>query len=90
MSVLQIHSCLSILLVGIIQLNRDLDAVYKYMTTLSSNTLSAMIISPSDLRKLLTKVKTYLTDNPKLVLPTSYDSRNIWTYYKLLRIICMV
>ena len=45
MFILQIHSCLSILLVGIIQLNRDLDAIYKYMTTLSSNTLSPMTIS---------------------------------------------
>ena len=49
MSILQIHSHLSILLVGIIQLNRDLDAVYKYMTTLSSNTLSPMIIFPVSL-----------------------------------------
>ena len=49
MSILQIFSTLSILLVGMIQLNRNLDAVYKYMSTLSSNTLSPMIISPSDL-----------------------------------------
>ena len=90
MSILQIHSCLSILLLGIIQLNRDLDAVYKYMTTLSSNTLSPMIISPSDLRKLLTEVETDLTCHPKLGLPTRYDGKNIWTYYKLLRIISMV
>ena len=50
MSILQIHSHLPILLVGIMQLNRDLDAVYKYMTTLSSSTLSPMILSPSDLK----------------------------------------
>ena len=56
MSMLQIHSHLSILLVEIIQLNRDYDAVYNYMTTLNSNTLSSMIISPNDLRKLLTEV----------------------------------
>ena len=36
MYILQICSHFSILLLGIIQLNRDLDAVYKYMTTLSS------------------------------------------------------
>ena len=74
----------------IIQLNRDLDAVYKYMTTLSSDTLSPMIISPSDLRKLLTGVETDLTGHPKLGLPTSYDGKNIWTYYKLLRIVSIV
>ena len=90
MSILQICSHLSILLVGIIQLNRDLDTVYKYMTTLSSNTLSPTIIYPSDLRKSLTEVETDLTGHPKLGLSTSYDSKNIWTYYKLLRIVSMV
>ena len=90
MSILQICSCLSILLVGIIQLNRDLDTVYKYMTILSSNTLSPMIIFSSDLRKLLTEVATDLPGHPKLSLPTSYHCKKIWTYYKLLRIVSMV
>ena len=45
MSILQICTHLSMLLVGIIQINKDLDAVYKYMTTLSAYTLSPMIIS---------------------------------------------
>ena len=75
MSILQIYSHLSILLVGIIQLNRYLDAVYKCMTTLSSNTLSPTIISPSDLRKVLTEVEKDLTGYPKLELSTSYDGK---------------
>ena len=50
MPILQIQSHLPMLLVGTIQLNKDLDAVYKYMTTLSTNMLSQMIISPSDNR----------------------------------------
>ena len=75
---------------SILQLNRDLDAVYKYMTTLSFNTLSPMIIFPSDLRKLLTEVEIDLTGHPKLGLPSSYDGKNIWTCYKLLRIVNMV
>ena len=90
MSILQICSCLSILLVGIIQLNRDLDAVYKYMTTLSSNTLSPIIIVPSDLRNLLIEVVIDLTGHPNLGLTTNYNGKNIWTYYKLLRIVSMV
>ena len=49
-----------------------------------------MIIHPSDLRKLLTEVETHLRGHPKLGLPTSYDGKNIWTYYKLLRIVSMV
>ena len=86
MSLLQIGSHLSMLLVRAIQLNKDLDAVYKYMTTLSANTLSPMIISPSDLRTLLAEVERDLIGHPKLGLPTSYDGKNIWTYYKILRI----
>ena len=56
MSILQICRHISMLLMGTIQLNKDLDVVYKYMTTLRTNTLSPMIISPSDLRNLLTEV----------------------------------
>ena len=90
MSIMQICSHQSMLLVGIIQLNTDLDAVYKYMTTLSTNTISPMIISPSDLRKLLTEIERDSIGHPKSGLPTSYDGKNIWTYYKLLRIVSMV
>ena len=90
MSILQTCSHLSMLLMGIIQLHKDLDPVYKYMTTLSANTLSPMIISSSDLRKLLTEVERDLVGHPKLWLPTSYDGKNIWTYYKLLKIVSMV
>ena len=60
------------------------------MTTLSANTLSPVIISPSDLRKLLTEVERDLIGHLKLELPTSYDGKNIWTYYKVLGIVRMV
>ena len=75
MSILQIHSYLSMLLVGIIHLNKDLDAVYKYITTLSSNTLSPTVISPSDLGKLLTEVEIDLIGHTKLGHPTSCDGK---------------
>ena len=90
MSILQICHHLSMWLVGIIQLNKDIDAVYKYMATLSASMLSPMIISPSDFRELLAEVVKDLIDHPKLGLPTSYDGKNIWTCYKLLRITSMV
>ena len=90
MSIMQICSHLSMLLVGIIQLNKDLDAVYKYMTTLSTNTHSPTIISPSDLRELLAEVERDLIDHPKLTIPPCYNGKNISTYYKLLRITSLV
>ena len=64
-----------------------LDAFYKYMTTLSAITLCPMIISPSNPRELLAEVERDLIGYPKLGLSTSYDGKNICTYYKLLRII---
>ena len=53
LSVLQIQSQLSTILVGIIPLNKDLEEIYNYLTTLSSNVLSPSIIFPVDLRQLL-------------------------------------
>ena len=64
LSMLHIWSQLSTLLVGIIQLNKDLEEVYNYMTSLSSNILSPSIISPVDLRQLLIEVKQDLVGNP--------------------------
>ena len=63
---LQIKSLLSTLCVGIIQSNKDLEEVYNYMSTLSSNVLSPSIISPVDLRQLLTEVKKGSYRTPKV------------------------
>ena len=73
LSILQIRSQLSTLLVGIIQLNKDLEEVDNHITTLSSNVLSPSIISPVDLRQLLVEVKQDLIGHPKLGLPSEYE-----------------
>ena len=85
LSMLQIRSWLSTLLVGIIQLNKDLEEVYNYMNTLSSNVLSPSIISPVDLRQLLIEVEQDLIGHPKLGLPSEYEGKGIWDYYRLLK-----
>ena len=90
LSMLQIWSQLSTLLVSIIQLNKDLGEIYNYMTTLSSNVLSPSIISPVDLRQLLIKVKQDLIGHPKLGLPSNYEGKGIWDYYRLLKIKSLV
>ena len=56
------------------------------MTTLSSNVPSLSIISPVDLRQLLIKVKQGLVGHPKLGLPSKYEGKGIWEYYRLLKI----
>ena len=72
---LQIRSQLSTLLVSNIQLNKNLEEVYNYMTTLSSNILFPSIISPVDLRQLLIEVKQGLIGHPKLGLPSEYEGK---------------
>ena len=54
------------------------------MTTLSSNALSPSIISSVDLRQLLIEVKQDLVGHPKLGLPSEYEGKGIWDYYRLL------
>ena len=90
LSMLQIWSQLSTLLVGIIQLNKDLEEVYSYITTLSSNVLSPSIISPLDLRQLLIEAKQDLVGHPKLGLPSNYEGKGVWDYYRLLKIKSLV
>ena len=90
LSMLQIRSWLSTLLVGIIQWNKGLEEVYNYMTTLSSNVLSPSIISPVDLRQLLIEVKQDLIGYNKLGLPSEYEGKGIWDYYRLLKIKSLV
>ena len=72
---LQIQSQLFTLLMGIIQLNKDLEEVYYYMTFLSSNILSPSIISLVDLRQLLIEVEQDLVGHPKLGLPSNYEGK---------------
>ena len=84
-SMLQIRSQLSTLCIGIIQLNKALDEVYIYMTILSSNVLFPSIISPVDLRQLLIEVKWDLIGHLKLGIPSEYEGKGIWDYYRLLK-----
>ena len=60
------------------------------MTTLSSNILSPSIKSPVDLRQLLIEVKQDLIGHPKLGLPSDYEGKGIWDYYRLLKIKSLV
>ena len=77
LSMLWIRSWLPSLLVGIIQLNKHLEEVYNYMTTLSSNVLSPSIICPVDLRQLLIEVKQDLIGHLKVGLPLDYKGKGI-------------
>ena len=60
------------------------------MTTLSSNILSPSIISQIHLRQLLIEVKQDLVGHTKLGLPSEYEGKGIWDYYRLLKIKSLV
>ena len=75
---------------GIIQLSKDLEEVYNYMTTLSSNVLFPSIISPVELRQLLIDVKQDLIGHTRLGLPSEYEGKVIQDYYRLLKIKSLV
>ena len=51
---------------------------------------SKVIISPVDLRQLLIEVKQDLLGHPKLGLPSEYEGKGIWDYYRLLKIKSLV
>ena len=79
LSMLQIQSWLSTLLVDIIQLNEDLEEVCNCITTLSSNVLSPSITSQVDLRLLLNEVKQDLVghlnqDYPQIMKEKVYGT----------------
>ena len=60
------------------------------MTTLSSNVLSPSIISQVGLRQLLIEVMQDHIGHPKLGLPSEYEGKGIWNYYRLLKIKSLV
>ena len=60
------------------------------MTTFISNVLSPSILSPVDLRQLLIEVKQDLIGHHKLGLPSDYEGKSIWDYYRLLKIKSLV
>ena len=60
------------------------------MTTLSSNVLSPSIISPVDLRQLLIEVKQDIVGHHILGLPSTYEGKGIWDYYRLLKLKSLV
>ena len=75
---LQIWSQLFTLFVGIIHLNKDLEEVYNFMTTLSSKVLCPSTTSLVDLRQFLFEVKQDLIGHPMLGLLSEYERKGIW------------
>ena len=73
------------LTLGIMTLEQNVNAVYKYLRVLSTRQVNPLIIPPDTLRKVLAKVKEDVNRNPRLKLPED-PNLNIWNYYTIMKI----
>ena len=73
------------LTLGIMSLEQNVNAVYKYLRVLSTRQVNPLIIPPDTLRKVLAKVKEDMNRNPRLKLPED-PNLNIWNYYTVMKI----
>jgi hypothetical protein len=85
LAMLQICNRLDSLRDGLDNLRKDLDHIQEYMTSLATHKVTPNLISPYDLRKILSDVEEKLKANPRLTLPTSQQT-DIWSYYQFLKI----
>ena len=73
------------LTLGIMTLDQNVNAVYKYLRVLSTRQVNPLIIPPDTLQKVLAKVKKDMNRNPRLKLPED-PNQNIWNYYTIMKI----
>ena len=73
------------LILGIMSLEQNVNAVYEYLRILSTRQVNPLIIPPDTLRKVLAKVKEDINRNPRLKLPED-PNLNIWNYYTIMKI----
>ncbi len=67
------------------QIQQDVDAVYEYLTTVSTHKVTPTLIPPQELWQVLAKVKQDMAPYPWLELPAD-PIENVWEYYEMIRI----
>ena len=80
-----IRIILAKLTLGVISLQRNVNAIYEYLRVLSSKQVNPLIIPPDTLRGVLTQIKDEMKRNPRLQLPED-PNVNIWNYYPIMKI----
>ena len=73
------------LTLGVMNLEQNVNAIYKYMRVLSARHVNPLVIPPDSLRKVLTRVKDDMKRNPRLRLLEDPNT-NIWNYYTIMKI----
>ena len=77
------------LTLGIMTLEQNVNAVYKYLRVLSTRQVNPLIIPLDILQNVLAKVKEDMNRNPRLKIPED-PNLNIWNYYTIMKIIPIV
>ena len=79
------RSAVSRMMLGLITLRQNVNAVYEFMRVLATYKVNSVMIPPYSLRLLLEKVKEDMKRNPRLRLPEN-PIENVWSYYSLMRV----
>ena len=64
----------------------NVDKIFEYLRVMTTQRASPAVIPPIVLRDLLRRVRAKLKPNPHLRLPYDPDTRDIWKYYKVIKI----
>ena len=70
---------------GVITLQENVNAIYEYMSILSTRRVNPLIIPPDSLQLVLAQAKEDMKRNPQLTLPEN-PNINIWNYYSIMKV----
>ena len=73
------------LTLGVMGLQQNVNAIYKYLRVLSSKQVNPLLIPLDALRGVLAHIKDDMKRNPRLQLPED-PNVNIWNYYPIMKI----
>ena len=63
-----------------------MDKIFEYLRVMTTQRASPAVIPPIALRDLLRRVRAKMGPNPRLKLPYDPDTRDVWKYYKVMKI----
>ena len=64
----------------------NVDKIFEYLRVMTTQRASPAVIPPIALWDLLRRVRAKMGPNPRLKLPYDPDTRDIWKYYKVIKI----
>ena len=71
---------------GLAAAEANVDKIFEYLRVMTTQRASLAVIPPIALRDLLRRVRAKMGPNPCLKLPYDPDTRDVWKYYKVIKI----